>query len=73
MEQPVLSFEETVSLIQDDIDVMASAAQLFDDLVEQTPDGDQKRHLEFLASRCRECEKARRTLIEKMRRQMAAS
>jgi hypothetical protein len=52
---------------------MASAAQSFDDLAEQMPDGDQKRHLEFLAARYHQCEETRRTLIEKMRRQTPAS
>lgn len=73
MEQPILSFEETVSLIEDDIHWMASAAQSFDDIAEQMPDGDQKRHLQFLAARYHECAEARRTLIEKMRRQTPAS
>jgi len=73
MDQPILSFEETVALIQEDIDVMACAAQSFDDLAEQMHDGDEKRHLQFVASRCRECEQARRTLIKKMLRRMAAS
>jgi hypothetical protein len=73
MEKPILSFEETLSLIEDDIHMMASAAQSFDDLAEQMPDGDQKRHLEFLAARYHQCEETRRTLIEKMRRQTPAS
>jgi hypothetical protein len=73
MEQPVLSFEETVSLIQDDIDLMAGAAKSFDDLAEQMPEGDEKRHLQFLATRYRKCEEERRTLIEKLRRQMPTS
>jgi hypothetical protein len=73
MEQPILSFEETLSLIDDDIRLMASAAQSFDDLAEQMPDGDEKRHLQFLAARYHECEEARRTLIEKIRRQTHAS
>ena len=73
MEQPILSFEDTLSLIEDDIHWMASAAQSFDDLAEQMPDGDQKRHLQFLAARYHQCEEARRTLIEKLRRQTPAS
>jgi len=73
MEQPILSFDETLSLIQDDIDLMTSAAQSFDDLAEQMPEGDEKRHLQFLATRYHKCEEARRTLIEKLRRQMPAS
>jgi hypothetical protein len=73
LEQLTLSFEEIVSLIEDDIRLMASAAQSFDDLAEQMPDGDEKRHLQFLAARYHECEEARRTLIEKMRRKTPAS
>jgi hypothetical protein len=73
LEQLILSFEEIVSLIEDDIRWMAGAAQSFDDLAEQMPDGDEKRHLQFLAARYHECEEARRTLIEKMRRQTPAS
>ena len=73
MEQPILSFEEIVSLIEDDIRLMASAAQSFEDIVQRMPDGEERTHLQFLAARYHECEEARRTLIEKMRRQTPAS
>jgi hypothetical protein len=72
MEQLVLSFEETLSLIEDDIRWMASAAQSFDDIAQRMPDGEERRHIEFLAASYRECEETRRALIEKMRRQTPA-
>ena len=46
----------------------ASAAQSFDNIARRMPDGDERRHLEFLASCYHECEETRRALIEKMRR-----
>ena len=73
MEQLTLSFEEIVSLIEDDIRLMASAAQSFEDIAQRMPDGEERTHLQFLAARYHECEEARRTLIEKMRRQTPAS
>jgi hypothetical protein len=72
MEQLVLSFEETLSLIEDDIRWMATAAQSFADIAQGMPDGDEKRHMESLAASYRECEGNRRALIERMRRQMPA-
>jgi hypothetical protein len=72
MEQLVLSFEETLSLIEDDIRWMATAAQSFADIAQGMPDGDEKRHMESLAAPYRECEGNRRALIERMRRQMPA-
>jgi hypothetical protein len=73
MEQPILSFEETLSLIEDDIRLMASAAQSFEDIAQRMPDGEERTHLQFLAARYHECEETRRTLIERMRRQTPAS
>ena len=72
MDQPVLSFEETLSLIDDDIRWMANASQSFADIAKGMPDGDEKRHIESLAVCYHECEKNRRALIEKMRRRAAA-
>ena len=69
MDQPVLSLEGIFSLIEDDIRWMANAAQSFEDIAEHMPDGDERRHIEFLAASYRECEGNRRTLIERMRRQ----
>jgi hypothetical protein len=68
MDQPVVSLEEVFSLIEDDIRWMATAAQSFEDIAQRMPDGEEKRHIEFLASSYRECEGNRRALIEKMRR-----
>ena len=72
MNQPVLSSEEIFSLIEDDIHWMGNAAQSFEDIAKRMPDGEERRHLDFLAARCRECEGNRRALIERMRRQAAA-
>jgi hypothetical protein len=72
MDQPVLSFEEIISLIDDDICWMANAAQSFAEIAQGMPDGDEKRHIESLAASYRECEGTRRALIEKMRRQTPA-
>jgi hypothetical protein len=73
MEQPVLSLEEIFSLIEDDIRWMASAAQSFEEIARRMPDGDEKRHIEFLAACYHECEGTRRALIEKMRRRASPS
>ena len=73
MDQLILSFEEMVSLIEDDIRWMASAAQSFDEIAQRTPDGEERSHLQFLAARYHEYEGTRRALIEKMRRQTPAS
>jgi hypothetical protein len=72
MDQAVLSSEEIFSLIEDDIRWMANAALSFEDIAKRMPDGDEKRHIEFLAASYHECEGNRRALIEKMRRQAAA-
>jgi hypothetical protein len=50
---------------------MANAAQSFDDIARRMPDGDERRHLEFLAACYRECEGTRRALIKKMQRRAA--
>jgi hypothetical protein len=73
LEQLTLSFEEIVSLIEDDIRWMASAAQSFEDIAQRMPDGEERTHLQFLAARYHECEGIRKGLIEKMRRQTPAS
>jgi len=73
LDQLILSFEEMVSLIEDDIRWMASAAQSFDEIAQRTPDGEERSHLQFLAARYHEYEGTRRALIEKMRRQTPAS
>jgi len=73
LDQLILSFEEIVSLIEDDIRWLASAAQSFDDIAQRMPDGEQRSHLQFLAARYHECEGTRRALIEKMRRQTPAN
>jgi hypothetical protein len=72
MDRPALSFEETLSLIDDDIRWMAKASQSFADIAQGMPDGDEKRHIESLSVCCRECEKNRRALVERMRRRAAA-
>jgi hypothetical protein len=72
MEEPVLSLEETLSILADDIRWMANAAETFDDIAKYMPDGEQKSHLEFLAACYREREESRRALIEKMRGQTPA-
>jgi hypothetical protein len=72
MDRPALSFEETLSLIDDDICWMANASQSFADIAKGMPDGDERRHIESLAVCYRECEKNRRALIERMRRRAAA-
>ena len=71
MDRPALSFEETLSLIDDDIRWMANASQSFADIAKGMPDGDEKRPIESLAVCYRECEKNRRALIERMRRLLA--
>nr|UXE44495.1 hypothetical protein Hi04_10k_c2476_00009 [uncultured bacterium] len=72
MGQPVLSLEEILSLIEDDIRWMANASQSFAEIAHAMPDGDEKRHIQSLAVCYRECEKNRRALIERMRRRAAA-
>lgn len=66
--QPILSLEEIISVIEDDIRWMASAAKSFDDIAHSMPDGERRTHLQFLAAQYHKCEEARRALIEKMRR-----
>ena len=73
MGQPILSFEEALSILADNIRWMANAAESFDDIARDMPDGEQKSHLEFLAACYREREEAIRAVIEKMRRQTPAS
>lgn len=72
MGQPVLSLEEILSLIEDDVRWMANASQSFAEIAQGMPDGDEKRHIQSLAVCYRECEKNRRALIERMRRRAAA-
>ena len=72
MGQPVLSLEEILSLIEDDIRWMANASQSFAEIAQGMPDGDEKRHIQSLAVCYHECEKNRRALIERMRRRVAA-
>ena len=72
MGQHVLSLEEILSLIEDDIRWMADAAQSFAEIAQGMPDGDEKRHIQSLAVRYHECEKNRRALFERMRRRAAA-
>ena len=74
MEQPAsLAFEEILSIIEEDIALMAGAAQSFEDIARRLPDGEQRDHVQFLAAYYHKCEGSRRALIEKMRRQKPAS
>ena len=73
MGQPVLSLEEIISLIEDDIRWMANASQSFAEIAQGMRDGDEKRHMQSLAVCYRECEKSRRALIERMRRNLDGS
>jgi hypothetical protein len=60
MDRPALSLEEIISLIEDDILWMASAAQSFDDIAKRMPEGEERRHIEFLAARYRLIERVKR-------------